>query len=774
MRRRQRLRTAGENVKNRMPDFVRMLRHCRQILIKTNSLVKSYNYVNMKQYRKSLLFAFCGMLLLGTNAEGQQKQRRQALPNLTQYVDPTIGTGGHGHVFLGADVPFGFVQLGPSQATQGWDWCSGYNYSDSVLVGFGHMHLSGTGIGDLGDVTFLPTTDGSRTSRFSHTTETARPGYYAVTLEGSGVRAELTATARVGFHRYTYPAGSAARLVVNVLHGIGWDKYVSGNIRQDNDSTISGYRISTGWAKHQEVYFTAVFSAPIKAYSGSDSMGVATFDLPAGHQLLVKVGLSPVSIDNARLNLLSELPGWNFNATASAADALWNKQLNKVLFVSRNASDRKIFYTSLYHTMIAPSLFCDVNGDYYGSDGKIHRNGGFKNYTTFSLWDTYRAAHPLATIIDREMLPDYAQTFLHIFREQGKLPVWHLVGNETDCMVGNPGIPVLADLWLKGVKMDKAAAFEAMKASAMLDERGLKQLKEYGYLPYDKTPGNETVGRGLEYALADWCVGQVAKAMGNQADYKYFNGRSKSYAKYFDRQSQFMRACASDGKFREPFSIAKATEQTPDYTEGNPWQYAWLVPHDVHGLIKLFGGEKPFLARLDTLFLVNGDLGKNAAPDISGLIGQYAHGNEPSHHILYLYAYAGQQWKSAPLIRKTLCTLYTTQKDGLSGNEDVGQMSAWYVLSSLGLYQVEPAGGKYVFGSPLMDEATVNVGGGKTFRIVAHGNSDRNIYIQSVRLNGKPYVKSYIGYPDIVAGGTLEFTMGPKPSTFGSGLGARP
>lgn len=725
---------------------------------------------------KYLSLALMLTFALSASAAQPKKSKTQTTVNLTQFVDPTIGTGGHGHVFLGANVPFGFIQLGPSQVVKGWDWCSGYHDSDNTIIGFSHTHLSGTGIGDLGDILVFPSNDSKSKSTFSHKNEYCKPGYYSVKLDDSGIKAELTATARVGFHRYTFPKGKDAKLIFNLAYGIGWDKYVEGKITKVNDRTISGYRISTGWAKLQKVYFTATFSAPIKdMVAQGDTIQTLTFKLPANGQLLAKVALSPVSIDNSKKNMEAELPGWNFAATVAAADKAWNNQLSNITFNTKNAADKKVFYTALYHTMIAPSLFCDVNGDYYGSDRTIYRNSGFKNYTTFSLWDTYRAAQPLMTLIHRDMLPDMAQTFLHIFAQQGKLPVWHLVGNETDCMVGNPGIIALADMYLKGAKMDKEAAFEAMKKSAMLDERGMRELKKYGYLPYDKTEDMaETVARGLEYAIADWCVAQVAKDQNKQDDYQYFLNRSMSYKKYFDKNLGFVRGIDSNGKFREPFNPFHSAHRADDYTEGNAWQYTWLVPQDVHGLINEFGGEKQFINKFDSLFIVKGDLGKDASPDISGLIGQYAHGNEPSHHILYMYAYAGQQWKSAPLIRKTLTTLYTTKKDGLSGNEDVGQMSGWYVLSSMGIYQVEPAGGKFIFGSPLMDEAILKVGGGKTFRIVAKNNSRENMYIQSVMFNGKPYTKSYINYKDIISGGTLEFTMGNKPSNFGADVNDRP
>jgi len=552
---------------------------------------------------------------------------------------------------------------------------------------------------------------------------------------------------------------------------------------------ISGYRKSTGWAKNQQIYFVAVFSRPMKGFVVSDSItpkegssitgrkayGQALFETAKGETILVKVALSPVSIENAKLNLQTELPGWNFEKTVAAATQAWDTQLNKIVVGTTDIDDRKIFYTSLYHTLIAPSVYSDVNGDYRGADAKVYHDKSFTNYTTFSLWDTYRAAQPLMTLIHPKMVEDVAQTMLHIYKQQGKLPVWHLMGNETDCMVGNPSMPVLADIILKGFKVDKAVAFEAMKASSMLDDRGMNWLKQYGYIPYDKEITHESVAKGLEFALADWSVAQVAKLLGKTTDYKYFINRSKSYQYYFDKKRQFVRGFSSDGKFREPFNPFHAEHQSDDYTEGNAWQYTWLVPHDVPGLIALFGGEKPFITKLDSLFIVQGDMGDKASPDIAGLIGQYAHGNEPSHHILYLYPYVGQQWKTAEKVRQVLTTLYHNAPDGLCGNEDVGQMSAWYVLSAIGFYQVAPAGGIYVFGSPLVNEATLKVRGGKTFRIIAHRNSKSNIYIQRATLNGKSYTKSYINFADIVAGGMLEFEMGNTPSTtFGVAKSDRP
>lgn len=693
----------------------------------------------------------------------------------TQYVNPFIGTGGHGHVFLGANVPFGNIQAGPTQKKQGWDWCSGYHYSDSTVIGFGQMHLSGTGIGDLGDVSLLPMTNPSqREVKFSHRAEYVRPGYYSVML-ASGIRVELTATQRVAFHRYSFPADATkGYIALNLAQGIGWDKMTSCKFKQESDKTITGFRMSEGWAKDQRVYFVAEFSEPVKLEENErDTIGI--FSIASTNQpLLVKVGISAVSVENARENLQQELPGWNFASVVAKANADWNRELSKIAIKTQDERAKRIFYTALYHTMIAPSVFSDVNGEYRGADGKTHK-GDFTDYTTFSLWDTYRAAFPLMTLIQPEMQRDLAETMLHIFKQQGKLPVWHLMGNETDCMVGNPGIPVLVDIALKGFNVDKKAVFEAVNASAMRDERGMGLLKKYGYIPCDLDPEKETVAKGLEYALADACIAKLAKQLGKTEDYKYFYKRSQSYRDfYFDKQTKFMRGVTSDHKFREPFDPFSTVHRQDDYTEGNAWQYVWLVPHDVHGLVAAFGGEKPFVSKLDSLFIVNGDMGADASPDITGLIGQYAHGNEPSHHILYMYNYVGQPWKGADKIRYVLANLYHDDFDGLSGNEDVGQMSAWYILSSVGFYQVDPAGGRYVFGSPLFDEATLNVGNGKTFRVVAHNNSSENKYIQSAKLNGKPYTRSYIDFKDIVRGGTLEFVMGNKPSQFGVKPSDRP
>ena len=700
--------------------------------------------------------------------------------DFTQWINQRIGTGGHGHVFLGANVPFGYVQLGPTEHTRGWDWCSGYHDSDSVLIGFGHQHLNGTGIGDLGDVALLPVV--SRDQRevvFSHNDEMVKPGFYSITLRDNGkpyVKVELTATKHTGMHRYTFlPDQATCQLLLDLGQGIGWDSPKQVRMKQLSPRMVAGYRHSKGWAENQKDFFAMEFSQDITLEKlAGDTIGLIT-TLNQGQPLLVKTGLSAVSIENAVGNLMTENPSWDFSSVCRQATEAWNEELGKVTIYTDNEDDRMVFYTALYHTMVAPSVFSDVCGEYRGADGEVHE-GDFTNYTTLSLWDTYRAAHPLQTLIHREKQADIAQTFLHIFEQQGKLPVWHLMGNETDCMVGNPGVPVLADLVLKGFDVDAQAALKAMVGSAMLDERSMGLIKQYGYIPYDLEPDKETVAKGLEYALADWCIAQVSKKVGDQENYNYFNERSKSYSHYFDKQSHFMRGKDSKGNFRDlkDFDPLSTKHRNDDYCEGNAWQYTWLVPHDVHGLVDLFGSEKAFIAKLDSLFIIEGDMGEEASPDVTGLIGQYAHGNEPSHHIIYMYNYVGQPWKTAELVRKVLREQYRIDLDGLSGNEDVGQMSAWYILSSIGLYQEEPAGGKYIIGSPLFNEATLNVGNGKSFTVKAVNNSDKNIYVQSAKLNGKRYDKSYIDYRDIVAGGTLELVMGPKPSKWGTSKKARP
>ena len=694
--------------------------------------------------------------------------------NLTQYVNQYVGTGGHGHTFMGANVPFGLVQLGPTEPTRGWDWCSGYYYDDDELIGFGHMHLSGTGIGCLGDVAFLPVKDFKQTStRFKHEAEKAHPGYYSVQLTDPNVLVELTATERCGFHRYTFKDGAKAQLALDLSQCIGWDKLNDCLLTQESTTRLTGFRRSNGWAADRRIYFSIDFSQPVTVHRLDSMERVVVSVADNTKPLLVKVALSPVSIDKAKLNMQAEMAGWDFDATVKAADDAWNRELARIQIQTNDQTKKRVFYTAMYHLMTSCSKFNDVDREYRGADGKVHK-ADFTNYTTLSLWDTYRAAHPLMTVAFPEMQRDFAQTFLNIYKQQGRLPVWHLMGSETDCMVGNPGAIVLADLTMKGFVEDKELALEALKATQMKDIRSLGLLKEHGYIPWNLEPENETVAKALEYCAADDGVAKVAKLLGKVDDYEYFFNRSRSYKKYYDPETRFMRAVGTDGKFRLPFNPFFAEHRTNDYTEGNAWQYTFLVPHDVKGLINLFGSDKAFMSKLDSLFFVEGWAGDNASPDMSGMTGQYAHGNEPSHHVIYMYNYAGRPDKAAPLLRKMLNEMYLDQPDGLSGNEDVGQMSAWYILSSVGLYQVDPVGGRFVIGSPLFDKATVSVGAGKTFTVVAKNNSDRNIYVQSARLNGKALKNSYIEFNDIRHGGTLELVMGPKPSKWGAAPACRP
>ena len=696
------------------------------------------------------------------------------MQNLTQYVNQYVGTGGHGHTFMGANVPFGLVQLGPTEPTRGWDWCSGYYYDDDELIGFGHMHLSGTGIGCLGDVAFLPVKDFKQTStRFKHEAEKVHPGYYSVQLTDPNVLVELTATERCGFHRYTFKDGAKAQLALDLSQCIGWDKLNDCLLTQESATRLTGFRRSNGWAADRRIYFSIDFSQPVTVHRLDSMERVVVSVADNTKPLLVKVALSPVSIDKAKLNMQAEMAGWDFDATVKAADDAWNRELARIEIQTNDQTKKRVFYTAMYHLMTSCSKFNDVDREYRGADGKVHKVD-FTNYTTLSLWDTYRAAHPLMTVAFPEMQRDFAQTFLNIYKQQGRLPVWHLMGSETDCMVGNPGAIVLADLTMKGFVEDKELALEALKATQIKDIRSLGLLKEHGYIPWNLEPENETVAKALEYCAADDGVAKVAKLLGKSDDYEYFFNRSRSYKKYYDPETRFMRAVGTDGKFRLPFNPFFAEHRTNDYTEGNAWQYTFLVPHDVKGLIQLFGSDKAFMSKLDSLFFVEGWAGDNASPDMSGMTGQYAHGNEPSHHVIYMYNYAGRPDKAAPLLRKMLNEMYLDQPDGLSGNEDVGQMSAWYILSSVGLYQVDPVGGRFVIGSPLFDKATVNVGAGKTFTVVAKNNSDRNIYVQSARLNGKALKNSYIEFNDIRHGGTLELVMGPKPSKWATAAACRP
>ena len=725
--------------------------------------------------KKFIFLASVALAAIASCCKTEQK-------DYTQFVDPLIGSGGHGHVFVGANVPYGMVQVGPQQIRDSWDWCSGYQYSDTLVIGFSHTHLSGTGIGDLGDILLMPY-DPAKTiysseymprkkteavhvyAHLDHAKEVVTPGYYSLEMPDYGVNVRLTATARTGLHEYTFTADTSA-ILVDLCSGIGWDGVTDWELTVKDETHIEGYRRSSGWAEDHTYWFAAEFSEPVigqttEIITDKESATALLFDTSVNKKIFVKVGISPVSAENAWENLRTEQPEWDFEGVRAAAKASWNEKLGLIDIEPMDEKQCKIFYTSLYHTMISPSVFSDVNGEYRGADGNVYSDD-LEQYTIFSLWDTYRTASPLMTIIDGEKAASVASTFMNIYNQQGKLPVWHLAGNETNCMIGNPGVIIMADLILKGFVKDVPAALEAMKASSMLDERGQELLKVYGYIPFDKSAELETVSKAMEFAIADACLAKVAREYGDTEAAGYFGERSQSWKKHYDPSVGFVRGRASDGSWRTPFDEFKALHMQSDFTEGNAWQYTWLVPQDPQGLIEILGGQDAFIAKLDQFFVAEGDLGPNAN-DVTGLVGQYAHGNEPSHHIAYFYNYVGQPYKCAEKVRHIMDELYFDNHEGVCGNEDAGQMSAWYVLSSLGLYQVDPAKGEFQFGSPAMKKAVVNVGGGKTFTVVAENNSPENIYIQSATLNGKALDRTYVTYEEIMAGGVLEFVMGPQP-----------
>jgi len=717
-------------------------------------------------------------------------QKETTETDYTQFVDPYIGSDYHGHVFVGANVPFGMVQLGPNNETQGWDWCSGYHYSDSILIGFAHTHLSGTGIGDLGDVVFMPVSDAYNPevdadssfnwkSTYSHDRETVEPGFYSLHIDRYNIDAELTTSERVGFHKYNFNDGGNSHLIIDLQYGTGWDMLTDGALEQVDEFTVKGQRLSQGWANDQQVFFYTTFSKEISDFrilKENEKQGSVTalIEFEGNGELLAKTALSPVSTDGAKANLTAEIDHWNFKQVQNEAKEKWNNELSKINIETGNAADKRTFYTALYHTMIAPSLFSDVNGDYRGADREVHQNPGHETYTTLSLWDTYRAAHPLFTLVQQERVNDFINTMLDIYKQQGKLPIWHLHGNETNTMVGYSAVPVIADAYFKGFRgFDAELAFEAMKTSALLDERGLDYVKSRGFIPADSQV--ESVARAMEYAISDWAIAAMAKDMGKTEEAERFSKRAKYYQNYFDESTGFMRGKLSDQSWRSPFNPISSQHRTDDYCEGNAWQYTWLVPHDVEGLIDLFECEEAFTTKLDSLFSIESIKVEGASADITGLIGQYAHGNEPSHHTTYLYAYAGQQWKTAEKVREICTTMYHDQPDGLCGNEDCGQMSAWYVLSSMGFYPVNPSNGAYVFGSPLFDEVAIDLPEDKTFTIVAENNSKQNIYIQSVELNGETYEKTFITHDTIMKGGTITFLMGSEPNPeFGQAPENRP
>lgn len=722
-------------------------------------------------------------------------------------VDPFIGTGGHGHTFPGATVPRGMVQLSPDTRTLGWDACGGYHYSDTSILGFSHTHLSGTGIGDLGDILMMPivgdikTVPGSEDdpdagyrSRFRHDSEQAEPGYYRVHLADYEIRAELTATARAGFHRYTYPAGGKAGLVIDLAHTIHGHRNVITELRVINDREIEGLKRTRGWAQNHHVYFHAKFSQPFHctlyengkvqpghwAVATGATQAALQFDADLSKPVLVKVGISAVDYAGARRNVESEIADWDFEAVRQAARETWEALLDQIDVVGGSADNKTIFYTALYHTAISPNLFSDVDGRYRGIDQQIHQAGEQPIYTVFSLWDTFRALHPLLTILDPDLNDDFIETLLVHHDQGGILPKWELAGNYTGTMIGYHAVPVIVDAYLKGSRsFDIEEAYRAAVASARyryddvlypseevrakLNPLSKKYIEELGFIPCDRE--NESVSKALEYAYDDWCLAEFATQLGRTQDAKRFADRSRSYQHYYDAESGFMRGRNQDGSWKTPFNPKFSEHRKDEYTEGNAWQWTWFVPHDVGGLADLMGGESAFREKLDQLFAESSEIeGDRSSSDISGLIGQYAHGNEPSHHITHMYNLVGQPWKTQQLTHQILTTLYFNDPNGLSGNEDCGQMSAWYVLNAMGFYSFCPGRPEYSISRPLFDEVTIRVAEDRVFQVRAVGNAPENQYIQAATLNGKRLSRPFLSHQAIMDGGVLELVMGPAPN----------
>lgn len=708
---------------------------------------------------------------------------------LINYVNPFIGTGGHGHTYPGATMPFGMMQLSPDTRLDGWDGCSGYHYSDDYIYGFSHTHLSGTGVSDYGDILLMPTNainfnNGSNEklgyrAHFSHDNEIAQPGYYNVKLDSTNINVELTASKRSGIHKYQYPTSENQILMLDLEHR---DDLLDYKIQMVNDSTISGFRHSKAWATDQRLFFHMQFSQPIKDitylenetpisknYKFLSKKAAIEFENPKNTPIYVKIGISAVDEKGAGKNLIDEIGNKTFNQVKTEAQNTWETQLEKIVVESKNDDYKTNFYTSLYHTMLAPNLYQDVDGRYRGMDLEIHKTDTFDYYTVFSLWDTYRAAHPLYTIIEEDRTNDFINTFLAKYDEGGIMPIWDLSACYTGCMIGYHAVPVISDAYLKGIRdYDTEKAFEAMTHSATRDKLGLKSYKEFGFIPVEEE--SESVSKTLEYAYDDWTIAQMAIAMGKDNDYKLYSERAQNYKNIYDPESKFMR-----GRFRNTwFAPFDPYEVNFNYTEANSWQYSFYVPQDVSGFMKLLGGKDKLEAQLDELFTAEAETSGRNQADITGLIGQYAHGNEPSHHMAYLYNFVNKPHKTQEKVHQILTELYTNAPDGISGNEDCGQMSAWYVFSSLGFYPVTPASNQYIIGTPLFDKATINLENGKQFTITAHNLSDTNIYIENVNLNGKALNKTYISHNDIMSGGTLEFKMTDNPAVWGSRDGQEP
>ncbi|MEP2937456.1 MAG: GH92 family glycosyl hydrolase [Gilvibacter sp.] len=724
---------------------------------------------------KVFVFLICICFFLSCKQQKNNLNPAVKDTTLTSYVNPFIGTGGHGHTYPGATMPFGMVQLSPDTRLDGWDGCSGYHYSDSYIYGFSHTHLSGTGVSDYGDILLMPTNKvvfnngangkpGYR-AHFSHDNETATPGYYSVLLDSTNIKVELTVTERAGMHRYQFPEGKEQVIMLDLEHR---DKLLDYQMRAISKTEITGFRFSDAWAKDQRVYFYIKFSKPFTIpeffHRGMDRrsrMGAFTFENPTNDPIEVVVGISAVDIDGAKKNAEQEIGDQTFDQIKANAQLNWEKQLEKVVVESDDHDTKVNFYTSLYHTMIAPNLYQDVDGRYRGMDLEVHQTTDFDYYTVFSLWDTYRAAHPLYTLIEQKRTNDFINTFLAKYDEGGVLPIWDLSANYTGCMIGYHGVPVIADAYLKGIRdYDANKALEAMVYSANEDRLGLESYKEFGFIPMEEE--SESVSKTLEYAYDDWTIAQMAYNLDAMEVAHQFTERAQNYKNLFNKETGFFQ-----GRFRNTwFSPFDPYEVNFNYTEANAWQYSLYAPQDVTGMANLMGGFDKLEAHLDALFTAQAETSGRDQADITGLIGQYAHGNEPSHHMAYLYNFVGKPAKTQEKVREIVTTLYSNAPDGISGNEDCGQMSAWYVFSSLGFYPVTPGSNQYIIGAPNLKKATINLEDGKAFTITANNLSTDNIYIQNVELNGKALGRSYIFHDEVIAGGNLVFTMGDIPSTW--------
>lgn len=726
------------------------------------------------------------LLLFSFSACVSQQPDAETECYATEYVNPFIGTDFTGNTYPGAQAPFGMVQLSPDNGLPGWDRISGYFYPDSTIAGFSHTHLSGTGAGDLYDISFMPVTLPYKEadaplgihSLFSHDEETASAGYYQVRLKDYDVNVELTATERCGIQRYTFPEADAA-IFLNLRKAMNWDFTNDTRIEVVDSVTIQGYRFSDGWARDQHIYFRTRFSKPfasvqldtatvIKDGKRIGSSAIARFDFhtSAGEQILVTTAISGVSMEGAARNLAAEAPADDFDKYLAVTRKNWNEQLSKVEIKSNDIDEKVKFYTALYHSMLAPTIYSDMDGAYYGPDKQVHQADGWTNYSTFSLWDTYRAAHPLYTYIEPQRVNDMVKSFLAFSEQNGRLPVWNFYGSETDMMIGYHAVPVIVDAYLKGIgDFDPKKALAACVATANIDEyRGIGLYKKYGYVPYDVTDHynseNWSLSKTLEYAYDDYCIARMAEKLGERQIADEFDKRSRNYKNVYNSQTTFMQPRNNKGSFIEDFS---PDDYTPHICESNGWQYFWSVQQDVDGLISLVGGKERFAQKLDSMFTYNPSADEDLPIFSTGMIGQYAHGNEPSHHVIYLFNAIGQPWKTQKYAAEVMHELYKNTPAGLCGNEDCGQMSAWYVFSAMGFYPVDPISGKYEIGTPMYPEMKMHLANGKTFTILAPAVSKENIYIQSVKLDGNPYDKSYITHEQIMNGSIFEFEMGNKP-----------